>query len=147
MLNPPPLAGFLGGCARTPGMVYHAEHGTDWLFHWKEALENGTLFQELHKPMNGGCEVTTCATEAQAIAFAMWELRLYLNTHPNDCEALALFRLLEEKSCDPNYASTFACDDGQYSGWSWVNGPWPWEHDGGCRQRCGHSCSNGCNNA
>lgn len=123
------------GCAcQTPGMVYHVEHGMNWLAHWREALENGTLFQALHLPMNGGCEVTTCATEAQAIAFALWELRLYLDTHPDDCEALALFRRLEEKAEDPNYASTFAGDDGQSNVWRWASTPWPWEPP--CCRRC-----------
>ena len=34
----------------------------------------------------------TEALRQYALPFAVWELRLYLNTHPDDCQALALYQ-------------------------------------------------------
>ena len=36
--------------------------------------------------------------QIDAVQFAMWELHLYLDTHPDDISALALFKKYEEKS-------------------------------------------------
>ena len=72
-----------------------------------------------------------CADHCQKTAFMLWELRLYLNAHPNDKEALALFGQLAEKAGD-TYATAFlteACDR-----WAWTDDPWPWEYDCQCRK-------------
>lgn len=92
------------------------------------ALRSGTLFPELNKPMSCALTPTGCAeaTHAQEAAFAAWEVRLYLNTHPQDANALMLFEQLCQQSCKPNYACTFApC--AQHGSWAWVDDPWPWE--------------------
>ena len=91
------------------------------------ALKAGTLYPELHKPMNGYWPCgESCGDKCQQMAFAMWELRLYLNTHPCDQDALAMLRKLQENCCEPNYATTFLEDDCA-CGWDWTDGPWPWE--------------------
>lgn len=36
--------------------------------------------------------------QIDAVQFAMWELHLYLDTHPDDISALALFKKYEEKT-------------------------------------------------
>ena len=53
-----------------------------------QALLHGTLFPALYKPMgNEQLPITSCRIERrQALSFALWELRLYLDTHPDDCE-------------------------------------------------------------
>ena len=100
----------------------------------ESALRAGTLFPELHKPLNGYCPCDEgCGTCAQAAAFTAWELRLYLNTHPNDEEALKLFRKLCKEAEDENYATTFLEDDCCTSCWNWVKNPWPWEYECSCR--------------
>lgn len=84
-----------------------------------------------------------------ALSFAAWELRLYLNTHPDDERALEAYRKLcasHESKC--NYAchtddarggightdSSCGCADntvhGSHKGgrvWHWIDDPWPWE--------------------
>lgn len=91
------------------------------------ALKAGTLYPELHKPMNGYHPCGgLCADEKQRIAFTLWELRLYLDTHPDDQEAFALLRQLCT-ALGPNYATTFLPDDCA-NGWTWTNAPWPWEY-------------------
>ena len=67
-----------------------------------------------------------------AYQFAAWELHIFLDTHPNNCEAA---RKLEE------IQKTVECLTSQYeaaygplgesaaqtSRWAWITGPWPWE--------------------
>lgn len=37
-------------------------------------------------------------SQIEAVQFAMWELHLYLDTHPNDIGALDLYKKYEEKN-------------------------------------------------
>jgi spore coat protein JB len=80
------------------------------------------------------CGAQLC--DGQAEAFAAWELRLYLNTHPCDEQALKLFRKYARKADQPNYAGAFAFDDGCPERWSWTDAPWPWEFNAGCENNC-----------
>ena len=115
------------------GIVHAVKQKLADVFESESALRTGTLFPELHKPMNGRCPgCSNCSTCEQQSAFAAWDLRLYLNTHPEDQEALALFRRLCDEAEEPNYATTFLDDEGCGSCWGWTDGPWPWE----C-QKCG----------
>ncbi|MBY0757823.1 MULTISPECIES: spore coat protein CotJB [Sellimonas] len=73
------------------------------------------------------------------VSFAVNDIQLYLNTHPEDTEALAYFHEYKEKRVKAlkEYATCYgpltidtvdasACDR-----WNWVNEPWPWQ-EGGC---------------
>lgn len=121
------------GKNRGVGMVKGYMQEIDEIFQSESALRAGTLFPELHKPLNGYCPYDgNCGTCAQAAAFAAWELRLYLNTHPNDEEALKLFRKLCKEAEGENYATTFLTDECCADSWSWVKNPWPWEYDCHC---------------
>ena len=65
--------------------------------------------------------------------FALKELNLYLDTHPNCRRALALFKKYKDlrKKAFDEYISQFGpitpeqSNDDQY--WSWIEDPWPWE--------------------
>ena len=64
--------------------------------------------------------------------FAMWELRIFLVTHPNDCGALK--RLNEYKkqtqSLIDQYEEAYGPlneDSATANRWAWVQEPWPWE--------------------
>lgn len=67
-----------------------------------------------------------------AVQFAVWELHLFLNTHPNNREALEKFKENSEK-CEKlvhEYEEKFgpiraASANGDQ--WTWINDPWPWE--------------------
>ena len=81
-----------------------------------------------------------------ALSFAAWELRLYLDTHPDDEKALAAYKQLcaaQGNVCGyacntaqgrmQNQASN-GCAQPQRNvcgdkTWTWVNGPWPWEYE------------------
>lgn len=70
--------------------------------------------------------------------FALIDIALFLDTHPDDAEALAEYQKLNKMRNEAmtEYARNFSpltqadassCDE--Y--WKWVNEPWPWE--GGCK--------------
>lgn len=65
--------------------------------------------------------------KSYALPFATWEVRLYLDTHPQDADALALYqRLCGESEGMCNYAC-LPMDGCGPSRWSWLDNPWPWE--------------------
>ena len=103
----------------------------------RKALVRGTMFPGLDLPFMGMVNKTekpvTPMTELQAMAFAIQELALYLDTHRDDQEALALYQTYQKlyhdakmayaKSCGPltHYVPT----EGPYR---WLDDPWPWEY-------------------
>ncbi len=91
------------------------------------AIRRGTLFPELDKPMHCVAAPSGCAvpTASQIMGFSSWEVRLYLNTHPHDANALQLYHQLCQQAPNPNYACTFVPCAGNR--WTWVDDPWPWE--------------------
>ena len=117
---------------RGVGIVWAKKQELDAIYDADHALKAGTLYPELHKPMNGYWPCgENCADCAQEAAFMIWELRLYLNTHPCDKEALALFRQLREKA-EGTYAEAFLPED--CTRWAWTDDPWPWEYDCACNK-------------
>jgi len=123
---------------RGVGIMWAKKQEIDDVYDCGRALKAGTLYPELHKPLSGyyPCD-EDCGDKCQQIAFAMWELRLYLNTHPNDKEALMMLHKLQTECCEPNYATTFLedviCTDGTRNpAWRWKHDPWPWEYDANC---------------
>ncbi len=64
--------------------------------------------------------------------FSAWDLRLYLDTHPNDVQAIECFARMHPEHCTC-YAcrgiDLDACSDGY---WHHLDGPWPWEPDANC---------------
>jgi spore coat protein JB len=72
--------------------------------------------------------------EVQKYGFAMWDLNLYLNTHPTDRNVMMLFDQYRNayKKAIQDYQSKYgalsvkdATTNGGY--WSWNRSPWPWE--------------------
>ena len=81
-------------------------------------------------------------------SFAVDDVHLYLDTHPDDQEALNYYRTMRESQNEAvcAYEKQFGpltadrvrdCDN--Y--WTWINDPWPWE---GGAHRCG-SMKKDCN--
>lgn len=77
------------------------------------------------------------------VSFAVNEMNLYLDTHPEDEEALAFFRekLRQRLEALETYAKCYGpltidtADDTASRSFEWVQQPWPWEpaRKGGCR--------------
>lgn len=73
-----------------------------------------------------------------SISFAVYETLLFLDTHPDDMEALAFFEecskmrneAMDEfaKLYGPLLIDDVTISDADY--WNWINQPWPWELGG-----------------
>jgi spore coat protein JB len=71
--------------------------------------------------------------EVMAVDFALIDLKLYLDTHPNDCKTIMVYNncvkkykeLIEEyhERFGPIYSEfyTSPCP------WKWIEMPWPWD--------------------
>ena len=78
-----------------------------------------------------------------AVSFALVDTTLYLDTHPEDEEAMAFFRekLKMRRKALETYARYFGpltidtANDNMSRSFEWVQQPWPWEPSkrGGCR--------------
>lgn len=69
-----------------------------------------------------------------AYAFAAYDWNLYLDTHPNDADAIAMFRKMTDKANElrQEFVSKFGAlssDEASDSDcWSWISDPWPWDN-------------------
>ena len=68
----------------------------------------------------------------QMYDFYLYELNLYLDTHPNDSQALSLFKkytALKNSSYETYIEKYGPITANQSTGecFNWVNNPWPWE--------------------
>ena len=104
----------------------------------KKGLVRGTLFPGLDLPFMGMVNrnelPVTPMSELQALAFAIQELALYLDTHREDTEALELYRRYQEMY--QNGRNEFVKSNGplnhgsitQGKQYEWLDDPWPWEY-------------------
>lgn len=81
--------------------------------------------------MNGKEQLTK---ELQEVDFALVELGLYLDSHPDCTKALAMYRELQEKSAalsaeyEQQFGPLVAGGSGNVDYWDWVATPFPWEN-------------------
>ena len=102
------------------------------------ALVKGTLFPGLDLPFmnmtNQKERPVTPTTELQALAFAVNELALYLDTHPNDAEALDMYETYQQTLHDAmmhfskEHGPLNHTVPGKRGRYCWPNDPWPWEY-------------------
>lgn len=103
----------------------------------RKGLIRGTLFPGLDLPFMGMVNQkelpVTPKTELQVLAFAVNELALYLDTHPEDEEALQLYRTYQKMLHEGSTAysenqmplnHTTPVTQNKYT---WLDEPWPWE--------------------
>ena len=103
----------------------------------RKGLIRGTLFPGLDLPfmgmVNSKERPVTPLSELQALSFAIQELALYLDTHRDDNEALALYRSYQKMYDDGKRRYVQMCGplnhhmptEGPYA---WIDDPWPWEY-------------------
>lgn len=81
--------------------------------------------------MNKNC----LKTRFMAIRFSIWDLHLYLDTHPDDAQAKRLLEQYEAQYAQikEEYESQFGPitpgDNGVGS--AWLKDPWPWDYERG----------------
>lgn len=107
-----------------------------------EGLIRGNMFKTLYdpykikqpyeiKPMNQQAEMLTYI---DALCFACVDLSLYLDTHPNDQQAIKTFNQYRKEKEDivKRYENQFGpltldSDSLNNYPWAWNDRPWPWE--------------------
>lgn len=70
--------------------------------------------------------------QINAYRFMAWELHIFLDTHPNDCEAAKKLKETRAKIEElvRKYEDAYGPmgeTSSQTSRWAWITGPWPWE--------------------
>ena len=86
--------------------------------------------------MNGNNNAARVKRELAQLSFAMDELRLFLDTHPEDETALAASNEVRQKREDVvrQYRRLVGpvnfYEAGGECGWDWLRAPWPWELEG-----------------
>ena len=104
----------------------------------RKAWIRGTLYPGLDLPfcnmVNKQETPVTPKSELQTLAFAIQELALYLDTHPEDQEALEVYRGYQNMHHEASEKYARICGpmthhqpvkDKKYT---WVCDPWPWEY-------------------
>ena len=115
------------------------QDSADPIYESNDALSKGTLFPGLDLPfmniVNPDLPVTP-QTEMMAIDFVVHELGLYLDTHAEDEEALAVFQsfLAMQKEARRRYRDMcgpiMKTDLLGADHYSWLHDPWPWDYAG-----------------
>ena len=104
----------------------------------RKGLVRGTMYPGLDLPFHGMVNKNeknvTPMTDLQALAFAVQELALYLDTHRDDTVALEQYRSYQKmaEKCREEYQKKHGplthkapmdC-----SCYNWLDDPWPWEY-------------------
>lgn len=103
-----------------------------------EALTKGTLYPGLDLPFKNVSNTShpyegSPKGEFMALNFIIKELQLYLDTHPDDSEALELLKDTIHLERDAHKVFARMCgpvkitDLKDAESYSWVSDPWPWE--------------------
>ena len=130
-----------GVCAPLAFPYIPMQGGSPVRYSRMEALETGTLFPGLNLPFKAAIQANTklnntALVELMALDFALQELGLYLNTHPNDQEVLQLFwsyaQLAKEgrERYQETYGPLVQTDLTPEQGYAWLKDPWPWDVGG-----------------
>ena len=133
-----------GSCASMAFPYIPMQVNTDNRYTQDQALAAGTLFPGLNLPFfravksKMNCS-NTALCELMALGFTINELGLYLDTHKDDKEALALYldyvKLAREGR--QRYEALYGPlqqTDVTAAGYTWVNDPWPWDFAEGGKQ-------------
>lgn len=104
----------------------------------EKGLVRGTMYPGLDLPFRGMVnnqeKSRTHLTQLQALAFAVQDLALYLDTHRGDREALEAYRAYQQMyaRCREEYQKMHGpmnhmtvMDSECYE---WLDDPWPWEY-------------------
>jgi len=119
-----------------------SDNRVDSFFNPAEGFAKGNMQSNIYKPYkltNPNLppvynERQRMLLEVQKYGFAMWDLNLYLNTHPTDRNVMMLFNQYRNsyKKAVEDYQNKYgalsvkdASSNSSY--WSWNRSPWPWE--------------------
>ena len=70
-----------------------------------------------------------------SMGFAVWELHMYLDTHPEDMLAIQKLREYEKKqnelksAYESKFGPLLSTNVGSDTKWTWLQDPWPWDFE------------------
>lgn len=113
----------------------------------KDGYAQGNMFNDLYDPYKNyrpaklapKTKEEELLLEIMALSFAINDLGLYLDLHPDDEEVLSKFREYVEISCQKemeyvrNYGPLEVIDNDNKNRFTWIKNPWPWENTGGVK--------------
>ncbi len=73
-----------------------------------------------------------CLLRLSSAQFGMWEMRVYLDTHPGNKEAAALYEKYQAQyeKLKAEYEESFgALTLGDTNSDEWLKNPWPWDNN------------------
>ena len=136
---------------QVPAMAYVPYQEFAPTFELKKALQVGTIFPELCKPFcgrrGGADDVRKLYFQKELlqfidqVSFAIDDLLLFLDTHPKEKRALEYYSELSARRNEllEKYAKFYGPltidtgNDSNLKSWQWMEQPFPWEQEGGCR--------------
>ena len=100
---------------------------------------NNQMNNQMNSQMNRQMNRRQLLNHINQVSFAVDDVKLYLDTHPCDTEALEYFRQMSRKRNEAlkEYAAAYGpltidtAEDSCAERWNWINEPWPWQ-EGGC---------------
>ena len=89
--------------------------------------------------MNGQLNRKELLNHINQVSFAVDDVKLYLDTHPCDQQALVYFqeysrmrnKALKEYAAQYGPLTIDTAAESWTDRWNWINEPWPWQ-EGGC---------------
>ncbi len=109
-----------------------------------EGFLRGNMFQDEYEPyknltyfkLNPKDEKEKLLYQVMALSFAINDLNLYLDLHPDNKEVLDLFKkfVREEKELSSEYVKKYGpleVTEIMGNKFNWIDSPWPWENRGG----------------
>lgn len=129
--------GPLPACAPLALAVMPTQQSSEPTYENQVALSRGTLFPGLDLPfmnvVNQPDHLSTPLAELMALDFVVQELKLYLDTHPEDREAFqalqTCIRLSREgrRRYVEQYGPITVDDLRSAEEYTWADAPWPWQ--------------------
>lgn len=109
-----------------------------------EGFLRGNMFRYLYEPyknfsyskLNPKTEKERKLYEIMALSFAINDLNLYLDLHPENKEVFDLFKtyVKEKKVLCDNYTKVYGpleINETIGQKFNWIDSPWPWDNEGG----------------
>ena len=102
------------------------------------AMVRGTLYPGLELPFMGmvnNDRKDSPLAQLMAMNFVLVELTEYLDTHPEDTEALEMFKKYARmyrdgrEAYEANYGPLILTHAGGEKQFNWTKDPWPWDYD------------------
>ncbi len=131
---------------KIPGSDFSKEIRTDKFLTPEEGFLKGNLMKEEYVPyknytyfkLKPETERESLLLKLMAYSFAINDLNLYLDLHPEDKEAYALFRRYakEKHTLEDRYSETYGpmtVTETQGENFDWIKNPWPWDKTGGAK--------------